>query len=121
MRSTLNLTSISFLISRDKKNVLQECFKIVTYLSCQYSFFNSCRSSCCAIWYHLKNVKNTHRRVLLLVKSQAKSCNLLNVTLLHKCFLRFLNFENGVKSRKLSHMYTVHMKITQLLSSGFGN
>ena len=32
----------------------------------------------CAIWYHLynlKNVKNTHGGVLLLVKSQAKACN----------------------------------------------
>ena len=33
----------------------------------------------CAIWYHsynLKNVKNTHGRVLLLVKLQAEACNL---------------------------------------------
>ena len=39
----------------------------------------------CAIWYHLynlKNVKNTHRGVLLLVNFAA----LLKVTLLHGCF-----------------------------------
>ena len=32
----------------------------------------------CAIWYHLynlKNVKNTHEEVLLLVKLQALACN----------------------------------------------
>ena len=32
---------------------------------------------CCAIWYHLynlKNVKNTHRGVLILVKLQASAC-----------------------------------------------
>ena len=32
----------------------------------------------CAIWYHLynlKNVKNTHGEVLLLVKLQATACN----------------------------------------------
>ena len=52
----------------------------------------------CAIWYHLynlKNVKNTHEGVLLLV---------LKVTLLHGCFSRFLNCTNGTKSRKASHM-----------------
>ena len=27
------------------------------------------------IWYYLKNVKNTHGGVLLLVKLQAKACN----------------------------------------------
>ena len=34
---------------------------------------------------------------LLLVKLQAK--NLINVTLLHGCFSRFLNCTNGTKSR----------------------
>ena len=59
----------------------------------------------CAIWYHLfnlKNVKNTHGRVLLLVKVQAKSLqrySLLKVTLLHECFSPFLNCTNGTKSR----------------------
>ena len=44
----------------------------------------------CTIWYHsynLKNVKNTHGGVLLLV------------TLLHGCFSRFLNCTHGIKSR----------------------
>ena len=34
----------------------------------------------CAIWYHLynvKNVKNTHEGMLLLVKLQSKTCNFL--------------------------------------------
>ena len=45
----------------------------------------------CAIWYHLynlKNVKNTHGGVLLLVK----------------LFSRFLNYASGTKSRKVSHV-----------------
>ena len=52
----------------------------------------------CAIWYHLhnlKNVKNTHGGVLLLVK--------LKVTLLYWYVSRFLNYiSNGTKLRKLS-------------------
>ena len=50
----------------------------------------------CAIWYHLynlKNVKNTHGGVLLLLK----------VTLLHGRISRSLNCANGTKSRKASH------------------
>ena len=42
----------------------------------------------CAILYHLyylKNVKNTHGEVLLLVKP----ATLLKITLLHGCFSRF--------------------------------
>ena len=56
----------------------------------------------CAIWYHLynlKNVKNIHGGVLLVV-----ACTLLKVTLLHGCFSRFLNCTNGAKSRKTSHV-----------------
>ena len=52
-----------------------------------------------AIWYHLynlKNVKNTHGGVLLLVTK---------VTLLHGCFSRFLNCKNGIELRNAS-MYT---------------
>ena len=49
--------------------------------------------------YNLKNVKNTHGRVLLLVKH----ATLLKVTLLHGCFSRFLSFTNGTTSRKASH------------------
>ena len=57
----------------------------------------------CAIWYHLynsKNVKNTHRRVLLLVK--------LKVTLPHECFSCFLNCTKGTKSRSASHFEYLH-------------
>ena len=52
----------------------------------------------CAIWYNLynlKNVKNTHGGVLLLV---------LKVTLLHGCFSRFLNCTKGTKSRNAPHI-----------------
>ena len=62
----------------------------------------------CAIWYHfhnLKNVKNTHGGVLLLVKLQAK-CLQLKVTLIRGCFSRFSNCTNGTKSCKTSHLVT---------------
>ena len=52
----------------------------------------------CTIWYHLyniKNVKNTHGGVLLLV---------LKVTPFHGCFSRFLNCSNDNKPRKATHM-----------------
>ena len=43
------------------------------------------------ILHNLKNVKITKGKVLLIVKLQAKACNLLKVTLIHGCFSRFLN------------------------------
>ena len=46
-----------------------------------------------------KKREKTHGGVLLLVKPTT----LLKVTLLHGCFLRFLNFTNGTNSRKTSH------------------
>ena len=52
----------------------------------------------CTIWYHLhnlKNVKNTHERVLTL---------LLKVIFLHGCFTCFLNCTNVTKSRKASQI-----------------
>ena len=58
----------------------------------------------CAIWYHLynlKNVKNAHGGVLLLVKFQTKSLQ-LKLTLLHGCFSRFYNCTNGTKLRNAS-------------------
>ena len=56
----------------------------------------------CAIWYHLynlKNVKNTHGGVLIIVPA-----TLLKLTLLHGCFSRFLNCTNVTKSRIASHI-----------------
>ena len=56
----------------------------------------------CAIWYHLynlKNVKNTHGGVLLLVKP----ATLLKVTFLHGSFSRFF---------KLYKWYQVAQNIT---------
>ena len=52
----------------------------------------------CAIWYqlyNLRNTKNTHGGVLLL---------LLKVTMHHGYFSRFLNCTNSTKSRKASHI-----------------
>ena len=49
-----------------------------------------------------KNVKNTRRGVLLLVKLQA---TLLKLTLLHGCFSRFLHCTNGTKSRNALQLW----------------
>ena len=63
----------------------------------------------CAIWYHshnLKNVKNIHGGVLLLLKVA-----LLKVTLFHGCFSRFLNCAHSTKSSKAPQI----MKLSQLM------
>ena len=63
----------------------------------------------CAIWHHLynlKNVKNTHGGVLLLIKLQA-----LKITILHGRFSRFLNCTNGTKLRKSFHMRFLQMQV----------
>ena len=65
----------------------------------------------CSISYHLyilKNVKNTHGGVLILVKLLilvlVKLLILLKLTLLHGCFSRFSYCTNGTKSRNASHI-----------------
>ena len=76
--------------------------------------------------YDSKNVKNTHGRVILLLKFwlhfvplkkaenqrfsgvfmvyKMEPAALLKVTIVHGCFSRFLNCTNGTKSRKASHL-----------------
>ena len=59
-----------------------------------------------SIWYHLNNlkdVKNTHGRVLLLVKLHAWVFFMF-LTLFHWCCSRLLNCPNGTKSRNASHL-----------------
>ena len=61
----------------------------------------------CKIWYYsynLKNEKNTHGDVLLLVKLQTEACNFTKRTVLHGCFSRFLNCVHGTKSRNAPHI-----------------
>ena len=60
-----------------------------------------------SIWYHLynlKDMKNTHGGVLLLVKMQALACNFTKSNTPPWMFLRFLNCTIGTKSRKASHI-----------------
>ena len=61
----------------------------------------------CAIYYHLhnlKNVKNTHGGLLLLVKLQAKSLQLYLNNTPPWVFFTFLICKNATKSRKASHI-----------------
>ena len=53
--------------------------------------------------HNLKNVKNSHGGVILLIKLQPVT--LMKLTLLRKCFSRFLIGTNGAKSCKASHIY----------------
>ena len=56
----------------------------------------------CAIWCHinnLKNVKDTHEGVLLLIKLQAEAYNFSKVALLHGCFFHVFNIVLVVASR----------------------
>ena len=71
----------------------------------------------CAYWHHLynlKNVKNTRRGVSLLVQLQAQLATLLKVTLPYGCFLRFLYYTNGTKSRKASHIVICLISLQQV-------
>ena len=58
----------------------------------------------CAIWYHLYNLK-TWRSVAF----STKVTLLLNVTLFHGCFTRFLNCINGTKLRNASQLYCLYI------------
>ena len=60
------------------------------------------------IWYHLyhlKNTKNIHGGVLLLVKLQAEACTFTKSNTPPWVFSRFLNCTNGTKSRKASYIF----------------
>ena len=72
-----------------------------------------------AIWYHLynlKNVKNTHGRVLFLVKLQAEACNFTKSNTPPGCFLRFLNCTNGTKLRNAPHISFFRMTYILLMA-----
>ena len=61
------------------------------------------RRAICYPFYNLKNGKNTHGGMLLLVKSEAEACNFTKSNTLPWVFSRFLNFTNVTKLRKASH------------------
>ena len=73
----------------------------------------------CTIWYHLhnlKNIKNTHGGVSLLVKLQTSACNFTKRNTPPRCFSCFLNCTNGTKSRNVSHFRVT--KQSELFSVG---
>ena len=72
LASTLKISIIEFWVSSDICDALHDLLPFV----------------------QLKNVKNTHGGVLILLK----------LTLLHGCFSHFFNCTNGTKSRNASHM-----------------
>ena len=60
-----------------------------------FYFLHELKAVHCAVWFYLfnlKNVKNTHGGVLILV---------LKLTLLHGCFSCFSNCTIGTKSRNV--------------------
>ena len=64
----------------------------------------------CAIWYNfynLKNVKNTHGRVQVLVKLQTETCNVTKSSTAPWAFSNFSNCKHGAKPRKASRINSV--------------
>ena len=59
------------------------------------------------LFVQLKNLKNAHGGVLILVKLQAlvSVFNLIKIYTPPWIFLGFLNFANGIQSRNASHIY----------------
>ena len=65
-------------------------------------------SSLCTIWYHLhnlKNVKNTHGGVLLLVKLQASTCNFTKSNALPWVFFTFFKLYKRHQIAQHSALY----------------
>ena len=78
--------SLEFQISKTLQHGQFALFSMSNFMSkneykCSPAFY-SLFVVCCAIWYrlyNLKNVKNTHRGVLILVKLQAETCNFTEI------------------------------------------
>ena len=67
----------------------------------------------CAIRYYLynlKNVKNTHGGVLILVKLQVSAYNFTKINIPTWVFFKFLNFTNGTISRNAPRIWYPVMK-----------
>ena len=59
----------------------------------------------CAIWYHLyniKNVKNTHGELILLVKLHVEACNFTKSITPPSVLFMFFKLHKYTKSRKAS-------------------
>ena len=67
----------------------------------------------CTIWYHLynlKNVKNTHGRVLILVKLQAEACNFTKTNILPWVFLMFFKLCKWYQTAQRITFDNIHLK-----------
>ena len=68
----------------------------------------------CAIWHHLynlKNVKNTHGGVLILVKLQASACNFTKSNTPPWVFFRFFKLYKWYQiAQSVSYINTSNMK-----------
>ena len=91
---TLFLSQASFNLRNRLTN-----YAVVATKSCTLLVMCQIYEMLCAIWYHLynlKNEKNTHGGVLLLLKLQVSALH-------HEFCSRFLNFTIGTISRNTSH------------------
>ena len=59
--------------------------------------------------HHLKNLKNNHGGVLLLVKLQATSCSFTKSNTPPWVFFTFCKVHKGTKSRKAFHIYVCNV------------
>ena len=67
---------------------------------------------CCAILYHLYNLKNVNN-----TQGRLKPVTLLQITPLHGCFSRFLNCTNGTESCKAPQMSPSQMFVGVLITT----
>ena len=80
------------------------CIKILSSWNTVFSGLTLISEILWVIWYHLcnlKNVKNTHEGVLLLVKLQTETCYFTKSNIPSSVFFTFCN---GSKSRKASQL-----------------
>ena len=74
----------------------------------------------CTIWCHLNNLKKREkypwRNANFSKVAGLKPATLLNLTLLHGCFSRFLNCTNGTKSRIAPHLENFQTSMIELFA-----
>ena len=99
----LNLAkSCMFKIYKFQKICLRDRSRETFLPTPSFSTLTHMRCTICYHLYNLKNVKNTHGGVLLLVKLQAEAYNFTKSNTPSWVFFTFLNCANGTKSRNSS-------------------
>ena len=93
------------------------CYCILSYrysLLCVWFSVISLHVMFCAIWYHLYNLKSVKKKpwrsVTFSKVAGLKPATSLKATLLHRRFLRLLNYTNGTKSLNYCCPYSIRVQ-----------